>query len=153
MKNRLKTLQVLTSMFQELLAPLISLLASHDLLKGNVPTEIISPLGTIGETGRKLKSEVHYLYLNVEHEFDLNVSRNTLSKINMCIVQWKKYETILSEAFQQIRNIREAGLRLSDPKLDKVLGEIMFNAFDEFKRLLHHVGTLEENDLFPHDHI
>lgn len=149
MKNQLAALQALTSMFQELLAPLIIILSSYELLSDNVPADINTPLKTIGDVGKKLKNEVHYLYLNVEQEFDLSLSTNPVSQIREHILRWKKYESTLADALQQIKQLREAGLRLKDPKLDKILGEILFNALDQFQRLLSHLETIEWTDLAP----
>ncbi len=147
MKNRQGALKILTSMFQELLAPLIAILSSYNLLNGNVPAEINTPLKIIGDIGGKMKNEVHYLYLNVEKEFDLSLPSNSISQVREHAFRWKDYDFTLADALQQIKRLREAGLRLQDPKLDKILGEILFSSHEEFQRLLSHLEAIEQTDL------
>ena len=80
--EELEMLAIITSLFQELLHPLINLNASVEILNGKVPAKAVSIVDDIENNSKELKKKVHYLYGNVRQVFNLKSPDDVVSNLH-----------------------------------------------------------------------
>jgi hypothetical protein len=140
-------LELITSLFQELLHPVIHLNSLYDILNGKVPPKIVPVIQEIGKASKELKIEIHYLYGNVSQKFDLKSPTIVAIQLHRYVSQWRKYEIVLSNSLQELRELIASGFLLGDSDLDKFMKEDLFYAFENVQRLLRMTESLQANDL------
>jgi hypothetical protein len=145
--DELKMLEIITSLFQELLHPLINLNASVEILIGKVPAQVSQTIDEIGKTSKELKDEVHYLYGNVQRMFNLKSPEDVATQLHQNVLQWKKIENALSYSLDMLQEKITSGFILDDPDLNAVMKEIMFKAYKDYQNLVREIEGFQSGDL------
>jgi hypothetical protein len=109
MKDDTGMLELITSLFQELLHPVIQLNGLCNILSGKVPPKIVPVIQEIGQSSKELKIEIHHLYGNVSQEFDLKSPTIVAGQLHQHVSRWRKYEIILSNSLQKLRELIASG--------------------------------------------
>jgi len=140
-------LEVITSLFQELLHPLINLNTSVQILNGKVPAKVSPIIDEIEKTSKELKEEVHYLYGNVRLVFNLKSPQGVATQLHQNALQWKKFEKALSHSLEKLQEEITSGFILDDPDLNAVMKEIIFKSYKDYQNLAREIESFESRDL------
>ncbi len=140
-------LVIITSLFQELLHPLINLNTSVEILNGKVPAKAVSILGEIKNNSKELKKKIHYLYGNVRQVFNLKSPDDVVSHLHQNAVHWKIIESSLSHSLEKLQQEIKLGLTLEDNDLNVIMKETMFNSFENYQNLIRQIEGLQSEDL------
>ena len=140
-------LEIITSLFQELLHPLITLNASVEILNGKVPAQVSQTIDEIGKTSKELKDEIHYLYGNVQRVFNLKSPEDVATQLHQNALQWKKFENTLSHSLEKLQEEITSGFILDDPDLHAVMKEITFKAYKDYQDLVREIEGFQSGDL------
>jgi len=145
--EELEMLALITSLFQELLHPLINLNASVEILNGKIPAKAVSIVDEIENNSKELKKKVHYLYGNVRQVFNLKSPDDVVSHLHQNAVQWKKFESALSYSLEKLQQEINLGLTLANDDLNVVMKEIMFKSFEDYQNLAREIEGFQSEDL------
>ena len=149
MENELKVLQSVASIFQELLAPVVTLTSACELLESQILEELSGLLKIVADLSSGLRDEIQQVNSNKRSAFDLRSKPKTALQLRQYAIQWQADNLALEDAIKKLYGLtKQMGIVFADEDTNFLL-EILIRQVQILSNLLARLQFIEDVDIKP----
>lgn len=139
------TTPAVRALIHELATPLTVLMSASDILHHRVPGVIEQPIDRLRDLSHQFGRDIVELRASLNQSIDLQSSIRAAEQIQQWAADWRqRYAARLAPLVDQIQ---QAGVKLPEPLLDRMLNESLSNGLSELGRILSRLEAIQPGDL------